>query len=113
MFVFVFEGALWPLTFNGDRFELFALLPRRKPRTVQYSRLIAVVCGLSARTSGINLTGGGYSDLLAVRAAGMDFVSGRTTCPVVRWAACGGSFRFRLSLTGEGAHPIKGRGFSS
>ena len=40
MFVFVFEGALFALTYNGDRFVLFALLPRRKPRTVQYSHLI-------------------------------------------------------------------------
>ena len=33
MFVFAFEGALFALTYNGDRFVLFALLPRRKPRT--------------------------------------------------------------------------------
>lgn len=32
MFEFVFEGALFALTYNGDRFVLFALLPRRKPR---------------------------------------------------------------------------------
>ena len=33
MFEFVFEGALLALTFNGDRFVLLALKPRRKPRT--------------------------------------------------------------------------------
>lgn len=43
MFVFVFEGALLPLTHNGDRFVLFTLLPRRKPRTVRCSRLLAII----------------------------------------------------------------------
>ena len=33
MFVFAFEGALLAFIVNGDRFVLFALLPRRKPRT--------------------------------------------------------------------------------
>ena len=33
MFEFAFEGELLPFIVNGDRFELFALLPRRKPRT--------------------------------------------------------------------------------
>ena len=33
MFVFAFEGALFAFIVNGDRFVLFALLPRRKPRT--------------------------------------------------------------------------------
>ena len=33
MFVFEFEGALLAFIVNGDRFVLFALLPRRKPRT--------------------------------------------------------------------------------
>ena len=33
MFVFVFEGALLAFIVSGDRFVLFALLPRRKPRT--------------------------------------------------------------------------------
>ena len=33
MFVFEFEGELLPFIVNGDRFELLALLPRRKPRT--------------------------------------------------------------------------------
>ena len=33
MFVFAFEGALLAFTYNGDRFVLLALLPRRKPRT--------------------------------------------------------------------------------
>ena len=41
MFVFAFEGALLAFIVNGDRFVLFALLPRRKPRTSrQCSRLI-------------------------------------------------------------------------
>ena len=33
MFEFAFEGALFALTYNGDKFVLLALLPRRKPRT--------------------------------------------------------------------------------
>lgn len=33
MFEFAFEGALFAFTYNGDRFALLALLPRRKPRT--------------------------------------------------------------------------------
>ena len=33
MFVFAFEGELLAFIVNGDRFELLALLPRRKPRT--------------------------------------------------------------------------------
>lgn len=33
MFEFAFEGALLAFIVNGDRFELLALLPRRKPRT--------------------------------------------------------------------------------
>lgn len=41
MFVFVFEGALFALTYNGDRFVLFTLLPRRKPRTGQCSCLVS------------------------------------------------------------------------
>ena len=42
MFVFAFEGALLAFIVNGDRFMLFALLPRRKPRTSrQCSRLIS------------------------------------------------------------------------
>ena len=41
MYVIAYEGVLFALTYNGDRFVLFALLPRRKPRTsVQCSRLI-------------------------------------------------------------------------
>ena len=32
-FVFAFDGALLPFTYNGDKFVLLALLPRRKPRT--------------------------------------------------------------------------------
>ena len=56
MFVFAFEGALFAFIVNGDRFVLFALLPRRKPRTSrQCSRLIILVKEL-------NLTTGGYSD---------------------------------------------------
>ena len=56
MFVFAFEGALFVFIVNGDRFVLFALLPRRKPRTSrQCSRLIILVKEL-------NLTTGGYSD---------------------------------------------------
>ena len=59
MFVFAFEGALFAFIVNGDRFVLFALLPRRKPRTSrQCSRLIILVKEL-------NLTSDGYSDLLA------------------------------------------------
>ena len=58
MFVFAFEGALFALTYNGDSLVLFALLPRRKPRTSrQCSRLIILVKEL-------NLTTGGYSDSL-------------------------------------------------
>ena len=33
MFEFAFEGELLPFIVNGDRYVLFALLPRRKPRT--------------------------------------------------------------------------------
>ena len=33
MFEFAFESALLAFIVNGDRFELLALLPRRKPRT--------------------------------------------------------------------------------
>jgi len=33
MFEFAFEGELLAFIVNGDRFELFALLPRRNPRT--------------------------------------------------------------------------------
>ena len=33
MFEFVFAGELLPFIVNGDRFVLFALLPRRQPRT--------------------------------------------------------------------------------
>lgn len=33
MFVFAFEGALLAFTVHGERFALFALLPRRNPRT--------------------------------------------------------------------------------
>ena len=33
MFEFAFEGELLAFIVNGDRFVLFALLPRRKPRT--------------------------------------------------------------------------------
>lgn len=33
MFVFVFAGELFAFIVNGDRFELLALLPRRKART--------------------------------------------------------------------------------
>ena len=33
MFEFAFEGELLPFIVNGDRIVLFALLPRRKPRT--------------------------------------------------------------------------------
>ena len=43
MFEFVFEGALLPFTYSGDRFVLLALLPRRKPRTAQCSCLFACV----------------------------------------------------------------------
>ena len=43
MFVFVFEGALFALTYNGDRFVLFTLLPRRNPRTERCSCLISGV----------------------------------------------------------------------
>ena len=59
MFVFAFEGALLAFIVNGDRFVLFALLPRRKPRTSrQCSRLIILLKEL-------NLTSDGYSDSLA------------------------------------------------
>ena len=59
MFVFAFEGALFAFIVNGDRFVLFALLPRRKPRTSrQCSRLIILLKEL-------NLTSDGYSDSLA------------------------------------------------
>ena len=40
MFEFVFEGELLAFIVNGDRFVFVALLPRRKPRTSQCSRLI-------------------------------------------------------------------------
>ena len=41
MLVYAYEGALLADIDNGDRFVLFALLPRRKPRTSrQCSRLI-------------------------------------------------------------------------
>ena len=31
-FVFAFDGALLPFTYNGDKFVLLALLPRMNPR---------------------------------------------------------------------------------
>lgn len=55
MFVFAFEGELLAFTYNGDRFVLLALLPRRKPRTdgtVQPPY----------HSKELNLTTGGYSD---------------------------------------------------
>ena len=55
MFVFAFEGALFALTYNGDRFVLFALLPRRKPRT-------SVSAAALLFFKELNLTGSGYSD---------------------------------------------------
>ena len=58
MFVFALEGALFALTYNGDRFELFALLPRRKPRT-------SVSAAALSFFKELNLTNDGYSDSLA------------------------------------------------
>ena len=58
MFVFAFEGVLFALTYNGDRFELFALLPRRKPRT-------SVSAAALSFFKELNLTSDGYSDSLA------------------------------------------------
>lgn len=56
MFEFAFEGALLAFIVNGDRFELLALLPRRKPRTdrtvqppclnLTSSRLLRFACPL-------------------------------------------------------------------
>lgn len=67
MFEFAFEGALFAFIVSGDRFVLFALLPRRKPRTA------AVQLPYRPR-KGLNLTGGGYSDSRVSWAAGPDFM---------------------------------------
>ena len=57
MFVFVFEGALFALTYNGDRFVLFTLLPRRKPRTERCSCLVVPwIVALATQHTGLNLT---------------------------------------------------------
>lgn len=57
MFVFVFEGALFALTYNGDRFVLFTLLPRRKPRTERCSCLfVLLLVAVVRRHTGLNLT---------------------------------------------------------
>lgn len=63
MFVFAFEGALLALTYNGDRFVLFTLLPRRKPRTSSVQPPFRSVSRRNTATSkDLNLTSGGYSD---------------------------------------------------
>ena len=59
MFVFAFEGALLAFIVNGDRFVLFALLPRRKPRTD------GTVQPPYHSFKELNLTSDGYSDSLA------------------------------------------------
>ena len=46
MFVFAFEGALLAFTVHGERFALFALLPRRNPRTERF--IAAAVLGISS-----------------------------------------------------------------
>ena len=46
MFVFAFEGALLEFTVHGERFALFALLPRRNPRTER--SIAAAVLGISS-----------------------------------------------------------------
>ena len=46
MFVFAFEGALLAFTVHGERFALFALLPRRNPRTER--SIAAAVLGISS-----------------------------------------------------------------
>ena len=67
MFVFAFEGALLAFIVNGDRFVLFALLPRRKPRTSrQCSRLIVPKNSTSPATA--------TPIRLRHLAAGLDFV---------------------------------------
>ena len=63
MFVFAFEGALLALTYNGDRFVLFTLLPRRKPRTSSVQPPFRSVSRRNTATfKDLNLTSGGYSD---------------------------------------------------
>ena len=57
MLVFVFEGALFALTYNGDRFVLFTLLPRRNPRTERCSCLVVLwIVALATQHTGLNLT---------------------------------------------------------
>ena len=46
MFEFAFEGALLAFTVHGERFALFALLPRRNPRTER--SIAAAVLGISS-----------------------------------------------------------------
>lgn len=76
MFEFVFEGALLPLTYNGDRFVLFALLPRRKPRTTSVQPPYHSSCRhrVTAFFKEFNLTAAGYSDSRALLGDGMDFM---------------------------------------
>lgn len=41
MFEFEFDGELLPFTYNGDKFVLLALLPRRHPRTDFFAAAIS------------------------------------------------------------------------
>ena len=113
MFEFVFEGALLPLTYNGDMFVLLALLPRRKPRTAVQPPCSQVAGGRMCRPlpAGINLTGGGYSYSLAAQAAGMDFRIRANSLPCLERAALRRQFTFSPRHSGEGRARM-GRGFT-
>ena len=102
MFEFVFEGALLPFTYNGDRFVLFALLPRRKPRTsVQPPYRYSCRHRVTALKE-LNLTAAGYSDSRALLGDGMDFlfsVAGRPLLAAFRLAESAGSTAAGLRVT--------------
>lgn len=74
-FVFAFDGALLPFTYNGDKFVLLALLPRMNPREDHTVQLPSCSCrhyhgGVSKNSTS---PARGYSDSHVLLAAGMDF----------------------------------------
>ena len=118
MFEFAFDGALLPFTYSGDRFVLFALLPRRKPRTtVQPPYRYSCRHHVTAFKEQLNLTAAGYSDSRALLGDGPGFMlirvggaafEGRLSARRILRAAPpqvlrvtrldGAGFRFRLRL---------------
>ena len=102
MFVFEFEGALFALTYNGDKFELLALLPRRKPRTVSAAAILGLLPQPSPAAATVTSRGcrGGPWDFLPLT-HGSHAVS--FTLFIVRtafgyWRTFVREFRFRRGL---------------